>query len=75
MRRRGIIVAVIAAAALGGCSIGARDIDYSRDRAISQDIDASHQTSSPLLKHGQIQHDEPRGSLPWELDARHQPPQ
>lgn len=75
MRGTANILVAIGVALIAGCAGGARDVDYSRDRAISADIDASLSTTSPLLKHGQIEHDEPYGAIPWLPDTRHQPAQ
>jgi hypothetical protein len=73
MGRQGSVLAAIVTAIVAGCTLGARDIDYSPQRAISDDIYATHQTSPRLLQHGQIEHDEPADAFPWELDSRHQP--
>jgi hypothetical protein len=72
MRISGSLLATLAAALVVGCNSGARDVDYSQERGISADIDATYQTGPQLLKHGQIEHDEPYDAFPWQLDQRHQ---
>ncbi len=72
MRRRGSLLAVVGAAVIAGCAAGARDGDYSQQRGIADDIDASHLTNPRLLQRGQIEHDEPYDAFPWRLDERHQ---
>ena len=72
MRMPGFLLQVVGAAVIAGCTDGAREVDYSQDRSISADIDATHQTGPILLKHGQIEHDQPYDAFPWRLDERHQ---
>ncbi|HEV8028991.1 MAG TPA: hypothetical protein VGP50_16275 [Stellaceae bacterium] len=72
MRMPGSLLPLAAAALIYGCAGGARDVDYGQERGISADIDATYQTGPLLLKHGQIEHDEPYGAFPWQLDERHQ---
>jgi hypothetical protein len=58
---------------LGGCDIsgGAHDVDYTRDRAISQDIDAARDPGPTALRPGVDLRDEPLRVVPWEADDRH----
>jgi hypothetical protein len=57
--------------AIGGCD-GARDVDYSPSRGISADIDATYETGATALMRGRTTQSEPYGSMPWQLDERHQ---
>ena len=68
-------VAMLAAVALGlgACTLGARDVDYSRDRGISDDISAVYNNGPTALQPGKQARDEPVGAYPWEIGARHQP--
>jgi hypothetical protein len=59
--------------ALAACGLGARDVDYSRDRGISDDISATHDRGPTPLRPGEAQRDEPLGAYPSTLDVRHQP--
>jgi hypothetical protein len=63
---------LIAAAAVAGCTLGARDIDYSRERGISDDIGAVHDRGPTPLHPGMDLRDEPIGAFPLDLDQRHQ---
>ncbi|HEX7970383.1 MAG TPA: hypothetical protein VF502_19325 [Stellaceae bacterium] len=67
----GTSVFLAAALALAGCGGGARDVDYPPSRGISADIDASHQTNSPIIKRGDRLRSEPYDAFPWQLDERH----
>jgi hypothetical protein len=66
---------LLAAAFIGlaACALGARDVDYSRDRGISDDISATHERGPTPIQPGGARRDEPVGALPWQLDERHQP--
>jgi hypothetical protein len=72
MRIPSHLLPIAAAVLIVGCNGGAREVDYSQERGISADIDATYQTGPQLLKHGQIEHSEPYDAFPWRLDERHQ---
>ena len=60
--------ALIAALFLvGACSGGARDVDYSRSRAISADTAATHEEGSTSRSHAITTRSEPVGSIPWQM--------
>jgi hypothetical protein len=62
-------MAVLAAMlALAGC---ARDLDFSRERAISTDIDASRYRGASSLYPGMNERSEPLGVFPWQFDDAH----
>jgi hypothetical protein len=59
---------------MGACSIsgGAHDVDYTRDRAISQDIDAARDPGPTALRPGSDGlRDEPLNVVPWEASDPH----
>jgi hypothetical protein len=72
MQTRGGLLSLVAAVLVAGCAGGASDVDYTPERGISADIEATHESNPQLLKHGQIEHDEPYDAFPWRLDQRHQ---
>lgn len=53
-----------ATAALTAC---AGDIDYSQQRAISEDIDAAYDRGPTSLNPGENPRDEPEGAYPWRI--------
>lgn len=56
---------------LAGCSGGgARDVDYTTQRAISADIDASRFQGATNSFPGWSSHDEPVGAYSWQFDQR-----
>jgi hypothetical protein len=55
-----------ATAALAACAGG--DINYSQQRAISQDIDASFDHGPTSLSPGENPRDEPDGAYPWRIN-------
>jgi hypothetical protein len=59
----------LTAMAVAGCS-STREFDVSQSRAITSDIEATHQTSPSVITHGQRQRDEPDNGLPWQVDGR-----
>ncbi|HLJ62732.1 MAG TPA: hypothetical protein VKT70_01410 [Stellaceae bacterium] len=59
-------------ALLASCSGGAREVDYSRDRTISQDIESTHNQGPVSATPGLNLRHEPLGAIPWVLDERHQ---
>jgi hypothetical protein len=71
MRMKESLLLAAVALLVAGCTGGAREADYSEERGISADIDATHRTDPQLLMHGQIEHDEPYDAFPWRLDERH----
>jgi hypothetical protein len=56
---------VAATAALAACSGG--DADYSPQRAISEDIDATYDSGPTSLNRGEDPRDEPEGAFPWRI--------
>jgi len=54
-----------ATAALTACAGG--DIDYSQQRAISEDIDAAYDRGPTSLNPGENPRDEPEGAYPWRI--------
>ena len=65
MTKSAWICLVAAAAALTACA-GTR-VDYSQERAISQDIDASFD-DGPTSLHPGGNRDEPNGAIPWRIN-------
>ena len=55
---------------LGACGDGARDVDYSRSRAISADIGAAREEGSTSRSHATTTQGEPVGSIPWHMRDR-----
>ena len=55
---------------LAGCGGGARDVDYTTQRAISADIDASRFQGATNSFPGWSGHDEPVGAYSWQFDQR-----
>ena len=64
---------VLALLLVAGCANGARDVDYTPDRGISADIDATHARGSTDINPGVTETGEPLGAIPWQIDERHQP--
>jgi len=62
------LAATIAFLVLAGCTGDARDVDYTTQRAISADIDASHFRGATNTFPGLSSHDEPIGAYSWQLD-------
>jgi hypothetical protein len=60
-----ICLFVGAAAALTACA--GSNVDYSQQRAISQDIDASFDAGPTSLKPGGYRY-EPNGAVPWRIN-------
>jgi hypothetical protein len=54
-----------ATAALTACA--GSDIDYSQQRAISEDIDAAYDRGPTSLNPGENPRDEPEGAYPWRI--------
>jgi hypothetical protein len=55
---------------VGACGDGARDVDYSRSRAISADIGAAREEGSTSRSHATTTQGEPVGSIPWQMRDR-----
>ena len=72
MTRGEALLTTLLVAMLAGCGIGARDINYSRDRAISDDIAATYQIGPNGNYPGRARQNQPLGAFPWQLDERHQ---
>lgn len=64
MKLKAVLLA-LAAMALAGCS-STREFDVSQSRAISSDIEATHQTNPSVITRGQRQRSEPDNGLPWQ---------
>jgi hypothetical protein len=62
------LAATIALLLLAGCASDARDVDYTAQRAISADIDASYFRGATNTFPGLSSHDEPIGAYSWQLD-------
>ncbi len=60
----GMSLVVSATVALTAC---AGDIDYSQQRAISEDIDAAYDNGPTSLNPGENPRDEPEGAYPWRI--------
>ena len=73
MNWQGSVLIAMVAAALAGCSVGARDIDYSPQRAYSADIDAALNHGPTAAQPGQVAREEPIGAIPYASNERHQP--
>jgi hypothetical protein len=66
-----MIAAGLAALLLAGCSQGARQVDYSPQRAFSSDIANSLNRGPTAAKPGMQGAQEPLGALPWQIpDSR-----
>lgn len=73
-RRVPVLLAGFIAVGLIGCSGGASDVEYTRQRAIEQDITATHNvgpTSSQPGMQVNVGSSEPIGVQPWLLDRAH----
>jgi hypothetical protein len=60
------LTALVAALLVSDCG-GARDVDYTRSRAISADIAATHEEGSTSRSHAITTQGEPVGSIPWQM--------
>jgi hypothetical protein len=69
---RKVLAALAGALLLVGCDIGARQVDYSPQRAFTADIDASLHHGPTASKPGMLGTEEPMGALPWELGGSRQ---
>jgi len=67
---RSQLPALIGALFLVGACNGARDVDYSRSRAISSDIAATQEEGSTSRWHARTTAGEPIGSIPWQIRDR-----
>jgi hypothetical protein len=67
-----LLFAALLMAALAGCDIGAREVDYNPQRAISSDIDASLNHGPTASKPGMTTSEEPEGAFPWDLNQSRQ---
>jgi hypothetical protein len=74
LRSAVVVLGGVALLALG-CTRGARDVDYSRERAISSDIGATLNRGSTAVQPGVTSRSEPIGAIPWEINQRHPPAQ
>jgi hypothetical protein len=61
----------VAALTLQACGSGARDIEYSQNRAISGDIGATFNKGPSSTSPGIQQRDEPLGAIPWQMNESH----
>ncbi len=66
------LAAFLAVLALGGCDTGARQVDYSQQRAISSDISNSLDRGPTAGKPGMMGIQEPLGAMPWEINQSRQ---
>lgn len=64
---RKTLAAIMAILLLVGCDTGAREVDYSPQRAYSADIDASRDHGPTSLKPGMLGSEEPVGAFPWDI--------
>jgi len=69
---RKTLAAIVGVVALVGCSTGAREVDYTPQRAFSADIDASLNHGPTSAKPGMVDSQEPIGAFPWDLGASRQ---
>ena len=53
-------------AAVAGCSIGAREVDYSPQRGYSADINAALDHGPTATQPGVSERGEPIGAVPWQ---------
>jgi hypothetical protein len=72
MNWQGKVLLAALAAALAGCNgIGARDVDYSQQRAFSVDIDAALNHGPTAAQPGKVAREEPIGAIPYRSHDRH----
>jgi hypothetical protein len=69
---RKTLAAMIGVLALLGCSTGAREVDYSPQRAYSSDIDSSLNHGPTSSKPGMVDSEEPTGAFPWDIGSSRQ---
>ena len=62
----------LAALALAGCEGGAREVDFTPQRAISSDINASLDHGPTAARPGMISSEEPQGAFPWDIGESRQ---
>jgi hypothetical protein len=67
-----MLIVALGAAALAGCQNGAREVDYTPQRAISSDIDASLNHGPTASKPGMSSSEEPLGVFPWDIGQSRQ---
>jgi hypothetical protein len=67
-----MVIVVLGAAALAACQNGAREVDYTPQRAISSDIDASLNHGPTASKPGMSSNEEPQGAFPWDIGQSRQ---
>ncbi|HUB96216.1 MAG TPA: hypothetical protein VL993_09880 [Stellaceae bacterium] len=67
-----MLFVALAGIALVGCDMGARDVDYNPQRAISSDIDASLSTGPTSSNPGMNSANEPEGVFPWQIGQSRQ---
>ena len=72
MQFRWLIAAAAIPLALAGCSLGARQADYSPQRDYSADIAAALNHGPTSAEPGIVGREEPIGALPWDIGQRHQ---
>jgi hypothetical protein len=67
-----MLIVALGAAALAGCDNGAREVDFTPQRAISSDIDASLNHGPTASKPGMSSSEEPQGAFPWDIGQSRQ---
>lgn len=64
------VLMAVMATALAACDIGARDVDYTPQRAYSADIDAALNHGPTAANPGIMAREEPIGAIPWHSTDR-----
>ena len=67
-----MLFVVFGAWALVGCEGGAREVDFTPQRAISSDIDASLNHGPTASTPGMSSSEEPQGAFPWDIGQSRQ---
>ena len=67
------VLLAVMAMTLAACDTGARDVDYSPQRAYSADIDAALNHGPTASHPGIVAREEPIGAIPWRIPDRDAP--
>jgi len=67
-----LLFIALCAGALAGCDGGGREVDFTPQRAISSDIDASLNHGPTASSPGMSTSEEPQGAFPWDIGQSRQ---
>ena len=70
MAWRKLLLLAPIATSLAACDIGAREVDYTPQRAYSADIDAALDHGPTAAHPGMLAREEPIGAMPWRSHDR-----